>query len=62
MVPVVRLDADALWQALDALPAPEVGGPAGPTRVELWVAGGQPEAMPDDPDAVSGLIHRLLPG
>ena len=60
-VPSGGLDADELWQALDAVPAPEAKGPAGVTLLELWLAGGPPAAMPDDPDAASGLIHRLLP-
>ena len=51
------LAPDALWAALDALPAPGPEGPAsGPFL--LWAAGQPPQAaVPDDPEAV---LRRII--
>ena len=61
LLPVGGMDADGLWQALDTIPAPGVGDVAGPTLLDLWAEGVPQVAMPDDPDAATALIHRLLP-
>lgn len=52
------LAPDALWEALDALPAPGGEGPAsGPFL--LWAAGHPPQAAaPDDPEAA---LRRIIP-
>ncbi|MCX7888230.1 MAG: type VI secretion system-associated protein TagF [Rhodobacteraceae bacterium] len=47
-----RDSADGLWEALDALPAPEGPPPAGAPALWLWRRGGAPvEADPADPSA-----------
>ena len=61
LLPVGGMDVDALWHALDAIHAPEAKGQAGQTVLELWAEGVPQVAMPDDPDAATALIHRLLP-
>lgn len=60
MVGAGAMDADTLWHALDRLPVPELQGPAGPTVLELWAEGGQPQGVSDDPGDASAVLDRLL--
>lgn len=52
-----HLSPDALWQALDAIPAPQPGGPASGPML-LWLPQGEPVATdPADPtEALRGLL------
>lgn len=52
-------DPDALWQALAALPAPDLSGPATGSML-IWTAGSGPAAETDQ-EAIPALLDRLLP-
>lgn len=54
-----NLSPDDLWIGLDALPAPETGGPAN-GRMQVWTPGGSPVPTdPADPDVALGTLMQV---